>query len=291
MTESLPRTDVLSFLRGLAGPDPVFYKPNPGNAGDSLIACATFQLFKKAGIQYQLIDDGAFDPSGKTVLYGGGGNLVEGRLEARRFIERCHESAARLVLLPHTVSGHEDLLGRMGPTVDLFLREEVSLEHVEHAAPRANHFLADDLAFSLDSEGLLQESVTRPVAGIRFKQLVRRERMLSREALCRRCGKKTLTCFRTDKEKTGRSGGWLNADLSKLFKCGTDTEEQAAASSRMLLSFLNRYDEVRTNRLHVAVAGALLGKAVLFYPNSYFKCEAVYRYSMVDRFPTVRWMG
>ena len=42
--------------------------------------------------------------------------------------------------------------------------------------------------------------------------------------------------------------------------------------------------------LHLAIAGALLGKPVECYPNSYFKNEAVYHFSMKDRFPNVQWM-
>ena len=83
----------------------------------------------------------------------------------------------------------------------------------------------------------------------------------------------------------------MPAASQKLFKCGTATSEQAEIATRMMFEFLTRYDEVRTNRLHIAIAGALLGKRVKFYPNSYYKCEAVYRYSMKDRFPNVQWMG
>ena len=41
----------------------------------------------------------------------------------------------------------------------------------------------------------------------------------------------------------------------------------------------------------MAIAGALTGRTVKFYPNNYYKCEAVYRSSMQERFPNVHWMG
>jgi exopolysaccharide biosynthesis predicted pyruvyltransferase EpsI len=57
-----------------------------------------------------------------------------------------------------------------------------------------------------------------------------------------------------------------------------------------LLRYIDLYDEVGTNRLHVAIGAALLGKRVRFHPNSYFKNRAVYEFSMADRFPDVEWV-
>ena len=202
-------------------PDPFFYKPNIRNAGDFLIACATFQLFGWVGIDYQLVDERSFDPAGKTVIFGGGGNLVEGRFEARVFLEKCHRTAAKLVVLPHTVSGHADLLEAFGPNVDLFAREEISFEYAKRVAPHANVMIADDLAFMLNADEMLAVDWTRPLRGIRIKQLVRRELMLLREAVCRRVGRRSLSCFRTDRERTAQKIPGSNVDLSKLFKCGT----------------------------------------------------------------------
>jgi len=45
---------------------------------------------------------------------------------------------------------------------------------------------------------------------------------------------------------------------------------------------------VHTDRLHVAIAGALLEREVHFYPGSYFKNQAVYRSSLEPHFPSVQ---
>ena len=283
---------VKTYLKELAEQGELVYCPNAGNAGDSLIACATFQLFERLGIHFHLYDEAQFDPNEKILIYGGGGSFVPEYSAARQFVERYHRAVRKLVVLPHTICGHADLLSQLGSNVDLFAREEVSFEHVQRHAPHANVFLADDLAFGLNVEPVLAVDLARPYRNLPLKQLIRRDTGLLREAVRRARGKtQVLNCFRTDKERTEIRLPFGNMDLSKLFKCGVDTPKQALCSTQMVFRFINCYDEIRTNRLHMAVAGALLGKDVKFYPNSYFKNEAVYQFSMKDRFPNVQWMG
>lgn len=280
------------YLKGLAEQGELVYCPNAGNAGDSLIAHATFQLFKRQGIPVELYDEARFDPNEKILIYGGGGSFVPEYSAARQFVERYHRAVRKLVVLPHTISGHADLLSQLESNVDLFAREEVSFEYATKCAPNANVFLADDLALDLNVTDVLASNFKLPYWTIPLKQVVRRDTGLLREAVRRARGKtQVLNCFRTDKERTEIRLPFGNMDLSKLFKCGTSTPEQALLATQMLLRMLNRYDEVRTNRLHLAIAGALLGKHVKFYPNSYFKNEAVYNFSLRDRFPNVQWMG
>ena len=271
------KQDLETYLTGLKSRGDLYFYPNKGNAGDSLIACAAFELFKRLNIPFHRITDALFDARGKVVVYGGGGNLVAGRTEARQFIERHHATAKRLVVLPHTISGHEDLLQKLGSNVDLFAREEVSYEHVQQHAPNANLFLADDLAFGLDVPSVLAADLSRPYRHLPAKQLIRRDIALLREAVRRSLGSmRILNCFRTDKEQTEIRRPIGNMDLSKLFKSSSFSPEQGLLASHMVLRFLNRYDELRTKRLYLGIAGAWLGKSVKFYPGSYFRNEAVY---------------
>ncbi len=62
-------------------------------------------------------------------------------------------------------------------------------------------------------------------------------------------------------------------------------------AARDFLAIADRYDEIRTDRLHVAIAGALLGKRVLLHDNSYGKNRAVWEHSVAGRFATVEWCG
>ena len=66
-----------------------------------------------------------------NVLSGGGGNLVPMYDSTRLAFDRFLGKAARIVLLPHTVRGHEDLLARLDATCTIFCRDEASFAHVD----------------------------------------------------------------------------------------------------------------------------------------------------------------
>lgn len=84
--------------------------------------------------------------------------------------------------------------------------------------------------------------------------------------------------FRTDREKNASRGAIPigNLDISNKGKHDTDVSG--------LFEHLNRYATIYTDRLHVAIAGCLLGKTVHLYPNAYFKIRAIYLSSMKDHF-------
>ncbi len=66
--------NIPDFLRTLQG-ERVLYAPNPGNGGDALIVEATYQLFKRIGIELEPWQDDS-NPEGAVILASGGGNLV-----------------------------------------------------------------------------------------------------------------------------------------------------------------------------------------------------------------------
>ncbi len=239
-------TDTQQYLQQLGEEGTIYFRPNAGNAGDSLIATATYQLFERLGLDFKLIPDAGFDPVGKVVVCGGGGAFLSCESSLVQRIAQWHSKAKRLVVLPHTYTGQESLLAQLGDNVDLF-------------AP---------------------------------KRMFRRYLWLALEGVRRsKQGANVLHCLRTDSERSGIRVPRRNADISKLFKCGGQTPELAARSTRMVLNHLSCYDVIITNRLHVAVAGGLLGKLVRFHANSYHKCASVFEYSIKERFPNVEWMG
>lgn len=54
------------------------------------------------------------------------------------------------------------------------------------------------------------------------------------------------------------------------------------------LKAISEYEVIQTDRLHVAIAGALLGREVHLYPGSYFKIRAIYESSIKDYFDNVK---
>jgi exopolysaccharide biosynthesis predicted pyruvyltransferase EpsI len=152
------KIDLTSYFRDLAKSGVVSFYPNPGNAGDSLIACATYQLFKETGVHYRTINRHDLIPSGETIIYGGDSNLVENYTNARNFIGEYHSKVKRLIILPHTISGHHDLISSLGPNVDIITREEVSFEYVKKINNTANVYIAHDVAFNLDVKYWLSQN-------------------------------------------------------------------------------------------------------------------------------------
>lgn len=70
-----------------------------------------------------------------------------------------------------------------------------------------------------------------------------------------------------------------NRDISAE---GTETTPMAD-----FLEAIGRFEIVHTNRLHVAIAAALMGRQVHLYANSYFKNRAIYDASLRSAFPNV----
>jgi len=272
----------------------VYWYPNGGNAGDHLIGAATDVLFRSNNIRYKLISDANnFDSNGKVILYGGGGCLIPTWTAARNFIKMHHRLAKRLVVLPHTINGNEDILGALGPNTTLICRDGVSFEHCQAAAPDAEILLADDLALSLKSKALLGWRITR--AAIAEPKTYRTMLSVFRTFLDETRGLEELTVWRNDAERhPSRFHGPIH-DISRMFelKGGNGSVNQLRISAHFFLSAINRFPSVITDRLHVAIGGAILGKQVRLYNNSYFKNRAVYELSLrsypkvtfVDGFP------
>jgi exopolysaccharide biosynthesis predicted pyruvyltransferase EpsI len=294
----MAKIDIKLYLDSLKKNETVYFCPNPGNAGDSLLAHATYELFDEYDIKYQILKEQGFNPNDKILLYGGGGNLVPYYSHARNFILKYHRLVKKLIILPHSIDGNEDLLKELDENVDIITREEVTYNHVKKNSLMANVFLADDLGFSLNVEKILSKmprfslhlvNLKLPVKILlqsNYTEIKHRARKLFQNKK-----KHVLNCFRTDQEKSDIDIPSDNIDLSSIFSYGVDSKEKAFYVCYRLLNFINSYEEIRTNRLHVAIAGALLGKEVKLYSNSYYKCEAVYEFSIQGRFPNVTWMG
>lgn len=95
-----------------------------------------------------------------------------------------------------------------------------------------------------------------------------------------RCrGSGHLKAYRTDRESCLTDIPDDHNDLSAT--CGSLDEWLWTISS---------YDTIETDRAHVTIAGALLGKQVQFRPSSYHKVPAIVEYSLRG-FPVSPWRG
>ncbi len=248
--------DINSFLTQFSGLDNIIYCANYGNAGDSLITLGAHQLFKKNNIKYGLMDLGKDVVHNKVIFYGGGGNLVNYYYDCRGFLERNMNNNNKIIILPHTVNAHEDIIKKFNKDIVVFCREKISYEFVyQHIPHKENVYLSKDMAFYVD--------LTK----------------------YQNSGNGTLNCFRLDAEKTNISIPTDNIDLSadqsilQGYWHMIDPIKVEQIADR-LLKRISEYKNVNTNRLHIGLMATLLGKDVRLHPNSYWKNEAIYDYSL-----------
>lgn len=313
-SNTVARLELEAFLGELIDESrPVVFIPCPGNAGDAMIALATFQLFDRIGLAYESpIRYQRHDPSGRVVVCGGGGNLIPLYDRTARMLQWAAGRAKRLILLPHTIQGNEELLAGFGLDVDLICREQVSYRYASGVVRSAQCHLADDMALHLDLDAALSREPALPSQpSVHLRRWIYRVvapgllKTLPSPRKVRRCrrliasrpsgsdgsaSEGTLNAFRTDLEKTDMPLPADNQDVARLFSHGTANPWVSQTSTFQMLQYLDTFPAVRTNRLHTAVGAALLGKRVRFHPNSYFKNRAVYEFSMRDRFPNVEWV-
>lgn len=285
------KSSLEDFLVGFRG-QRILFVPNPGNAGDSVIACAEYQLFDRLGIDYQVIsqDISCSDTRDEIVFYGGGGNLAEPYLNARDFIAWHHRGVKRLIVLPHTVVAYPELISSLGSNVDLICREQLSYDYVSRLVSGANVHLMDDVAFSLDIKSLLAKIGVDASAWLnRPLRSAKRSVRVILHSIRNMRRRKTLNSFRGDVEGTGRSGAAANFDVSQMLAADTMSAMDSTLTARSVVKFISRFDVVRTDRLHVCIVSLLLGKEVHFFDNSYGKNRAVYEHSMHGRYPGLKW--
>ena len=261
----------------------VYYKPNPGNGGDALIASGAFKLFDSHGVKINVIENSDYTClKDQIVFYAGGGNLVREYDNCARFIGQVHSTVKELIVLPHTVNGHEELLGELGANVTIFCREEVSYENLLNTEHKYNLFLDHDLAFYIDINDYGSRDLFGKVNALQVLQMVKNLSTGQRGD--------TLNAFRVDVEKTAIELPKNNIDVSTKINYNSKMFPKAIVEKTTgdIFHFLSRYKVVNTNRLHIAIACALLDVKVNMYGNSYYKNEAIFNYSLKDKYPSVK---
>ncbi|SFV38928.1 Exopolysaccharide biosynthesis protein EpsI, predicted pyruvyl transferase [Hyphomicrobium facile] len=253
--------------------------PNEGNGGDCLILASTLAAMSKASIDVQVVDDQT-DFKNQTVFLGGGGNLVGIYGGMRRSIKACRHEAARIVLLPHTIRANEKLIKRLDGRTTIWCRDKRSFEHVSRTNPKIDCRLTHDMAFHCDVEDFLSDPECNAL-GSPLLEASLRGAGVSLEQLSRL---PLVRFMRTDKE-SATSKMESDLDVSKVFT-GVADVETSRLRAWCFLKTISVARQVTTDRLHVAIACALLGKECELVDNSYSKNREIYAFSL-ERFPSI----
>lgn len=243
----MKETDLKQFLEKYRGVKVDFYR-FPGNYGDSLIWHGTKILLKGLDITENYVE--ITSPKSSEVLFiDGGGNFVDYYSDVRDFLNQKPDMYKEIVILPHTIFGNKqiDALNGLSGDVTVFCREETSFVFVKENYLKGRVYLWHDCAFYNTFSKILD-------------------------------GQGILSAFRKDKESILKTVPDSNNDLSYNGYATKPLDE--------FISVLGHYDEIHTDRLHIAIGATLLGKKVKFYPNSYYKNKAVFEYSL-KKFPNI----
>lgn len=262
-------------------PARLLYVPNEGNAGDALIAAGSWQFFDDMGLApaYAKVRD---IRAGDALVYAGGGNLVPEYASCSRFLERCLEVDVDSVLvLPHTIRGHEALLARLDRRFTLVCRDQASVARVQATGTGAQVLYAPDMALYIDVPRLFAQCERYRGAGF-WARMAHHDRLVPylrwRLALLRRAppAHLHLDVIRVDAEAIAALPGDKRWDMSNLYGSKFRLREESDLVTRDFLRFFGQLVAVRTNRLHAGVAAALMGCEVTYLDNSYGKIGAVY---------------
>ncbi len=264
----------------------VFFLPNNGNAGDSLIAAATYQVLYYHKIKYQICDtESLIEISNKVVILSGGGNLVPLYSGMAKNLRALIGRGNRIILLPHSIRGHEDLLQSLGPEVTLFCRELDSYEYLLKSAIKAQVGLGHDLALFLDVNLLRMSPGVAEAARVQFIERLAEHATLRPEDI----ENHSMQCIRGGAESTFKPKG-RNYDVSVIFRTGIAPLD-AEIGAWMMLEFARLAAEITTNRLHIGIASILCGTPTRLYDNKYGKISAVYNFSIKGNFKNVEMLA
>lgn len=269
------------------------YIPNSGNAGDSLIAEASYQFLNDLNISFTLGNMETLVEPGQHVILGGGGNLVAPYPNCRLFLERNIGRFGSLTILPHTIRAYADIIAALGDESDIFCRDVKSFDFCSENITKARVHLCHDMAFYWkceDTRSILFRRLLKNCRDSTFR--IRNAKHLYRMLRLRNyIVDGELISFRSDLESTRSEVPRYNIDISREFSTESMERGYAAAATFAMMNLVGRASRVMSDRLHVSIMAAILGKEVTIYDNNYGKNGSIFDHSMKNVYPNVSYAG
>lgn len=268
------------LLRAKASGQRIFYRPNVGNAGDSLINVGFFTLARRLGLSYTMVGE-AFDyqtlGERDTLVFAGGGYFVPYWPATALFVGGLGVRKYRCIFLPQSLLDAAPSIQSLNEGDVMFCREPFSLKLAQKEATAGTILLDHDMAFLVDVEDVY--SHPQRLGGIRPRDIIRLMLIGLHWFRSRFCG--TLKAYRTDAE--GRQSSTrprLFLDVARVANFGTANIAESYRSAKWFLRVLSWYERVETDRLHVGIGRILLGRPVSMVPNAYHKINGVVAFSI-----------
>lgn len=236
-----------------------------GNAGDGLIYEGAKNLFVTHGVKFTEVQDNEVNRlcqvrTGTLFVYGCGGYCASYHSMTWRLTPAMMEKFETVVILPSTYECSVPVVSKWMLTlpghVTLFCRELISFDSVKSLLKgRKNEVLLDhDTAFSCDWSAY--------------------------KAKASHQSKEVLHAFRIDTESLKKH---------KVYADNKDVSEHTWHGQHWkLVDEVAKYKVVHTDRAHVAITAAMLGKELHMYPDNHHKLKGIYEYSLAH-LPNVTW--
>lgn len=253
----------------------VYNLKNGGNRGDALINQSVTELLLAHGVH---VEDLWFPENikGEVLFVNGCGNFCSAHHHMVHLIRFYEKRFQKIYILPSSFETSfllvNQFLSELRSDVVIYCRERFSFDQVLKIRNSEHVFLDSDMAFYFDWSKI-------DVKG----------------------GGGKLNAFRKDKERNSTVSvpdenrdvsvdskllhNWRVFNVCKLLGRKYNAKIRAILERQRCYDFVNeiaKYDEVYTDRAHVAIAGAMLNKNVYLYQNNYHKIKGIYENSMAS---------
>lgn len=280
-----------------------YFLPNRGNLGDIAIATSCYQFFDSKNMNYSTVDmsleQQSFVDKPFNLVYGGGGLFTKYYRQYYQDILNLFRSKnlQNAVIMPASFYECRDVLAQLDERFTVFCREKQSYEYCVANNSRAKFILADDMVIGLDTDYYKKEfldknnlkSFLSKNGKENFKNVVERLcpfyfEVQKQFKKVKKSSNTNIGYFlRTDDEKffnPEKSGLESLVDLSLCASSFCADKAMDIMLSKLFLGILDSYDVIVSDRLHIGICSALLGKEVYLLDNSYKKVSNVYKNSL-----------